>query len=343
MKYLIIFSLIFLPLVSNAQTFQNTFREGLIIEITPQIPSPNETVSAKVISNNYEDLSRANITWSINNIDKKREIGGTTFQFQAPAAGKKIELFVTVEKTNGAIFSNFINIQTANLDLIYEANTYVPPFYKGRSLFVTQSEITVAAMAEVFENGAKLPKNKVIYNWYYNDNYASNLSGIGKDSARFEGDILSRPFSVSVIVESLNPGIKSKNKILIKPVPSKILMYENNPIYGSLFEKALTGIFNFDREEVGITAVPYFFSTKDRTSKDIKYSWSENGKKIGDETFGSFINYQNPNRKLNGISFLRVEVENLSRFMQSGDNSFKINVIGDGQSDTIKPNETTSF
>jgi hypothetical protein len=341
MKFLFALILIIIPFQTSAQLF-SSIEEKAIIELKPEFPAPKEMVTATVKSSYFEDLKRATIVWSIDGAERKREIGGTTFQFQAPEAGRNMELFVTVDRVTST-FANFINLKTANLDLIYEANTYTPPFYKGRTLYTPQASIKIAALATMIENGSQLPKNRIIYNWYKNDEKISELSGLGKDSAVFQGDLLSRPFYVSVIAESLNSDLKSKKRILITPTAPKVVLYENNPLFGSVFEKALTGTFNFDREEVGITAVPYFFSADQRGSGSLKYSWYENGKTIGNETFGSFINYLNPNKEKNGVSNLEVRVDHSTSFLQSGNNSFKINVLGNQQSDTMNTNESISF
>jgi hypothetical protein len=171
----------------------------------------------------------------------------------------------------------------------------------------------------------------------------TELSGTGRDSIVVQGDVLSRPFYISVVAESLNSNAIAKKRILINPTQPKVVLYENNPIFGSIFERALTGEFNFDREEVGITAIPYFFSAEERSSGSLKYSWFENGKSVGGEGLGSFINYLNPNKQKNGVSNLGVTIEHSNNFRQSGNNSFKINVLGNQQSDTIEINESAAF
>jgi hypothetical protein len=345
MKYLLLLTLIFAPLASFAQINSplSAFSERVIITLSPEYPAPNETVTARVASSFYDDLKRAEIVWQIDGAEKKRAIGETTFQFQAPANGREMELFATINNGDIESYAGFRKIRTANLDLIYEANTYTPPFYKGRSLYVPQSEITIAALATIIEGGVQLPKDKIIYSWYKDSNLITDLSGVGKDSIKIQGDVLSRPFYVSVIAESLNSNAVAKKRILINPTQPKVVLYENNPIFGSIFEKALTGEFNFDREEVGITAIPYFFSTEDRSSGSLKYSWFENGKSVGGEGLGSFINYLNPNKEKNGVSNLGVKIEHSNNFRQSGNNSFKINVLGNQQSDTIEINESSAF
>jgi hypothetical protein len=343
MKYLILFALIFSPLASFAQGLPASFTETAVIELSPEIPSPRESVTAKVKGSFYSSLTRSNIVWSENGSVKKSGIGETEYQFQSPPAGTPTRLSVTVTKETGEVLNSSINIRTADLDLMYEANTYVPPFYRGRSLFTHQSVVTVAAVATFKEGGVPVPKSKIIYTWERDGAVNTSISGVGKDSIQIEGSVVSDPFYIAVTAETLNSNLKARKRVLINPIKPNVVLYENNPIYGSIFERALMGTFNFDREEVGITAIPYFFSAQDRSSGNLEYSWFENGRAIGNPTFGSFINYLNPGKEKSGISNIGVKVEHSENVLQSGNNSFIINVLGLEQFDTINTDDSTPF
>lgn len=343
MKYLILFALIFSPIQFFAQTTSSAFDETVSIEIIPKIPAPKELVNAEVKSSYYASLKKANVSWVVDGVVKKSGVGETFFQFQAPASGKNSNISVSVTKENGLVLRDSISLAPSDIDLVYEADTYVPPFYRGRSLFTHQSAVTVAAMTTFIENGVRLPKEKITYTWAKDDEIIQSASGVGRDSIKIQGALISRPFYVSVVAESINSNLTAKKRILINPTTPQVVLYENNPIYGSIFEKALTGTFNFDREEVGITAVPYFFSAQERSSGNLQYRWFENGRRVGDDSVGSFINYLNPGKEKNGTANLAVQVEHIQNILQEGGNLFKINVLGNQQFDTIKPNETTAF
>lgn len=320
-----------------------TFGQTAVISFSNETPSPNELVVAKVRSSSYENLLRSTIIWSVDGVEKKRGIGEVSFQFQAPKNGQSSTISVLIQKEDGYSYSGQRTIRPGSLDLIYEANTYTPPFYKGRSLFTHESVVTVAAITDFIENGVKVPKEKLVYIWEIDGQVLQNSSGGGKDSLRIQGSLLQEPFRVSVTVESLNSELRAKKTILINQINPNVVLYENNPIYGSIFEKALTGTFNMDREEVSFTAVPYFFSASNRSDADLRYSWYENSRKIGDETFSSFINYINPNREKSGASKIKVEVDHTEHIFQDSSVEFKINVLGNEQSDTIEQNESTAF
>lgn len=344
MKYFILLSLIFAPIFSFAQAILPPgYEEEVILKITPEIPAPKQNVSARV-ENYSTDLSKSVIVWKLDGSVKSQGVGLVNYNFTAPDSGGKTNLSVEIQKPAGAgVLSKSLNIAPAGLDLIYEGETYTPPFYKGRSLFSHQSILNVVAMPDFYENGIKIPSDKIIYNWEKDDEFIQSISGQGKSSAKFEGKLISRPFTITVVAQSPNSNIKARRKITINPIKPSVVMYENNPLYGSVFEKALNTTFNLNREELGITAIPYFFSSRDRSASNIKYSWFENGNLVSDETFGSNINYTNIGRAKSGSSNLTVKAENIQNILQSNNASFKVNVFGNEQSDTIQTNETNVF
>ena len=340
MKYLFLLTFIFLPFVTFSQS---AFEETLNITITPQIPAPGELVKATVRTSFFSNLQKSNITWTVDGRVQKSGFGETTFEFRAPKAGERSTITASVEGLPGQTLTSNLSITPSDLDLVYEANTYTPPFYRGRSIFTANSTVTVAAIANLVEGQTTLPKSRIIYTWEKDGERLPDQSGVGRDSIQLNTSIVPRSFYVTVTAESLNSNLKAKKRILIRPSDPTVVLYENNPIYGSVFEKALTGSFNFDREEVSITAIPYFFNISDRDSSQIKYSWFENGRSIGNETFGSFINYLNPGKQKSGTSNLSVRVDHLTSVLQSGNSSFRINVLGQQQFDTITNNENTAF
>lgn len=328
--------------ITTAQVLPPGFEEEVILKISPSIPAPKENVSVR-LENYSTDLNKSNIIWSLDGIVQEQGVGKITYQFTAPEAGRQTTLKVDVQKNTGGTLSESLQIAPAGLDLMYEANTYIPPFYKGRSLFSHQSIVTVAAIPDFTTNGAKVSKENIIYTWEKDNEVIQSISGQGKDSAQFLGKLISRPFTVTVTAESVNSNIKARKKITINPIEPTVVLYENNPVQGSIFEKALSGTFNFDREEVGITAIPYFFSAQNRSDSSLKFSWFENGAKIGDDLFGSDLIYTNIGRAKSGISNLQISVDHVQNILQSGNNGFRVNVIGNEQSATISSDETNVF
>ena len=126
----------------------------------------------------------------------------------------------------------------------------------------------------------KLVLSELIYNWEINGNVDQGQSGRGKNILKIEGDIIPRPINVTVTVSAINSPLKSKKIIDVIPTTPQVLLYENNPIHGIVFEQALFGNFSLDRPEIEVSAIPYFYSTNRRSSVDLIYEWLVNGKNV---------------------------------------------------------------
>lgn len=343
MKYLFLLTLIFFPLfVVYAQVLPPGYEEEVLLKTNPSIPAPKEIVTVR-LENYSVDLNKSNIVWYLDGIIQEQGLGKITYQFRAPEAGRQTTLKVDVQKNTGGTITKSLQIAPAGLDLIYEADTYTPPFYKGRSLFSHQSLVKIAAVPEFIVGGSKISKDNIIYTWEKDGEVIQSISGQGKDSAQFLGKLISRPFNITVTAESVSSNTKARKTVSINPIDPNVVLYENNPIQGSIFEKALSGNFNFDREEVGITAIPYFFSSQNKSDSALKFSWFENGVDIGDDSFGSDLIYTNIGRTKSGISDLSVSVEHIQNILQSNNGGFRVNVIGNEQSATILNDETNIF
>lgn len=303
------------------------FKEEVLLEMVPKVPAPGQNVNVRVESFST-DLKRSTIRWSVTDGQKAEGVGLATFTFTAPPAGTVLELTVTVVKENGEELTEKRTIATADVDLLIEADTYTPPFYKGRSLFTHQAVVTLAAIPNVVVSGETRNPAQLIYTWEKDDQVIQDASGYGKNRIQFLGSVLSRPFYVTVTVEAQNTAVKARRRILVEPTSPKVIVYENNPLYGSIFERAITNKFRFDREEVGLTAVPYFFSVRTKNDKSLSYAWAENGTVLQDPTLGANLTFTNKGLSKSGISEILVGTSHLNNLLQSARINFALDVVG---------------
>ena len=86
-----------------------------------------------------------------------------------------------------------------------------------------------------------------------------------------------RATEVSVFVVSPDKTLAAEKSETIAPVPPRLLLYENHPLYGLRFEKVLNGAFALQGDETRISAVPFFFETKTRSARSpLSFTWSLN-------------------------------------------------------------------
>ena len=65
----------------------------------------------------------------------------------------------------------------------------------------------------------------------------------------------------------------AEERAVIQPIPSAVLLYEEAPLAGVLFNRALAGVVPFTKDEMAVRAFTLFASTGDSLS----YEWKLNG------------------------------------------------------------------
>ncbi|MBI3020292.1 MAG: hypothetical protein HYY60_03145 [Parcubacteria group bacterium] len=271
--------LIFLFLAAPVGVLGQTlpgFGGDITLTVTPEFPRANEevTVSARGFS---IDLNRAEISWTLNGKLEKRAVGGTTFSFRAGALGKTTTLVVGVKSPSQGSFQDAISIRPAEVDVLWEASTYTPPFYKGKALLSSSGDITLVAMPSlVAANGKTLDSAALVYAWEQDGKNLLSQSGFGKQSIVISGPPLFQESLVSVEVSSLDKSIRARKLIVLAPVEPKVLFYEKHPLRGILYARALENVFSLLKEEFILRAEPFFFSKNALKERWFDFSWLVN-------------------------------------------------------------------
>lgn len=316
------FLIIGLPLFSHAQTVTPDGND-LQITINPENPEPFQTVKASLASYSF-DLNRSKITWLVDGQEKKTEIGLKEFNIQTGKNGQKTTIKVVVETANGDTKEAEIFFIPSIVDLIYEAITYTPPFYKGRALNPNQGKVIVTAIPEfINSSGQKIPTKDIVFSWRKNGSIQQAFSGSGKDSFVFDGTIPIRDAVIKVNASSISDNIYASKQITITNVSPKIVFYENNPVYGIMLNKAITNTVKMISDEFGVIAVPYFFSGNSANTPDFDYVWSMDGNPVENQdpktTFTTRTDVPG-----SGIANIGLKISNNIRIFQFIDSSYNI-------------------
>lgn len=263
--------------------------EQISVTQIPQIPKPGEAVSVEIESYST-DFNKAQIKWTLNDKVISSGFGIKKITFNAPASGKTSVLKITITKEGGGVIQKNITINPADVDLMYEAQTYAPPFYKGKKLFTSESNISFIAVPNfVLSSGKKIPDEQLVYTWSVNGSIIESVSGYGRNIFVTKGTLIERPMTVQVDVSASNSTLKATQKINLVSTKPEFILYENNPLLGVVYEKAIQGIFNLQRPQIDFEGVPFFFDAQYKDSTNLKYTWSINGVSI--KTKSSNENY----------------------------------------------------
>ena len=207
------------------------------------------------------------------------------------------------------------SINAQSVDILWQGETYTPPFYQGRALWSKQSGITFVAIPQSLGNSANLN-----YKWSKNGTVLGNISGIGKNSLSFVDSILSKSQTIKVEIISNEGEVLASASTIVTPSSPTIAVYENSPLYGFMFHRETMGIHKLQQREATFTAFPLFFSTSNRADNALKYEWRTN---VGGVETGDSVTYRTPDNA-SGSSEVRVNVSNINSIMQNVNENFLI-------------------
>jgi len=307
-KIIIFLGLAAIPFFVSAGTIE--------VSLNPQTPEPLEKVNV-TLQGPLIDFDRSKIYWYVNNELHEYGIGKKTFSFNVGNVDEKTVLDVIITTEQGKRFDAQKIIIPSSIDLLWEAQTYTPPFYKGKALPTEKSPIKIVAILNTKDTDVKYT-----YSWGINNIFPLiNYSGYNRKSFIMSGP--EEGYSQKAVVSILSfDGSKKANKTIeIKSIKPKIVFYENCIFNSLCLNKALSNIQEINRDSNGliIRAEPYFFSKTDVENNKLEYIW-----KINNQTLTSVgiqqrdINFTTPKewaeqRK----SLIQIDIKNTSIYAQN--------------------------
>lgn len=314
-----------MPLMSNIS-------ESVDIKTLPELPSANQDVSVRIESYSF-DLNSSEIIWALNGVIKDKGVGKKDFDFKTGAIGTPSLIKILIKTKDGKNIEKSLLIRPAGVDIIWQANSFVPPFYKGKALYSYQSRITVVALPEFTNStGVKINPENLIYKWSKDGTVLGGISGYGKNKFSFTKLLISNPQEIEVEVSSADKNIRASGKIVIEPVEAKAVLYENNPLYGIIYEKAVANNFKMGGSEITLSVAPYFFGLEELNSGKVKYNWSMNGQNITDKQDSRGITFRNENSE-SGSTKVSVYLQNETKELQSARTDALLNFEAGGVDD----------
>lgn len=286
------------------------------INLDPPNMEVNSVIKAKIETYSF-DPDIAYITWVLNGKTVKQGRGEKSIDFVAGDIGANVSLSVYVTTEKGAELAQSLNFKIAEINLLWQAETVVPVFYKGKAEPVAGSNVKVAAISQ----GLGGSKN-LIYEWQRNYKIIADASGRGKDSFVFKFSGARDEEIIGVTVYGPNKDFSISKTITIKRKEPEIFLYEEHSLEGPLFNRALPAEIGLIQEQTTIRAEPYFFPKEDRTF--LLYTWKMNNNQIEPLYAPNVIGLSLPEQK-GGYSVIDVSVKNLNNKLQEIFSGIKIN------------------
>ena len=240
----------------------------LNITTVPINPQPLQNVQIRLQSFGF-DLSQATITWKNNGTVIATGIGRTTVNIIAPGNGKVATITATADSSDFATTMATLLLRPASVDLLWEgADSYTPPFYKGRALPSVNGLIRVTAIPAISA------PHGITYDWTENDSAMQDASGYEKTSIVFKNDSLNNTETIGV--NGSNSSFNGSNTITITPGNPDVVGYFNtdgfidysNGSTNALTTGATGAVLHFE---------PYYFSVPNNIPTDLTFSYTDNG------------------------------------------------------------------
>ncbi|MDO8483093.1 MAG: hypothetical protein Q7S86_04735 [bacterium] len=321
MKHLflsLIMTLVLAPCVTLAQNLESLGGQSgvLLVRTVPARPAPHQFVTV-IIESFSIDLDRSSISWFLNSGLSKDASNQKSFSFKTGGPGSTSNILIVVKTFEGEVIQETLNVRPGTVDVVWEADSYTPPFYKGKSLFPFQGTVKVVALPNIVTSGGgTLSAKNLIYNWKVDGHPATAASGYGKNFIFFKGDVPLKAANITVEVSSVDQSYVAEGNTVITPIQPGIVFYEDSPLLGVLQNRAIFGNITLRDEEIKVVAIPYFVGVSERERSGLSYDWRLNGQKITGSLDKSALSFRQEKEAV-GNATVSLEISSPSRIFQT--------------------------
>lgn len=243
----------------------------------PETPAPDQAVTVSLQSYAV-DLNAAKITWYVDKEVVRDGVAEKSIKTRTKGFGDPTVINVVVSTIDGGRFDKQFLLKPIEVDLLWEADTFVPPFYKGKALPTYKSQVKLSAIPRF--NASSSNPSMYAYTWT-----ANQIQGLKGSSG---GGSVTLPMKYSgtaipVTVRINNPGVNGETgsaSLNIVAVDPQLVFYEDAPLLGIRFDHALSESITTNGTSFRIHAVPYFFSNDDMENGDLSYSWQKDSERF---------------------------------------------------------------
>jgi hypothetical protein len=303
--------ILFLP----AQVFAES---NLQLSVMGEI-RPINTITLN-LSSIYKDIGGTKVFWFEDNVLVEEGVGLISHRVSLGPIGSSITVAAVlgIPGSLGAERATII-LSPAYIDLIWEAQTAVPPFYRGKALPSHESFIKTMAIPNF---GTTTPGSVINYSWKKNRTISIG-DGLNIISAGLFGAWEKTSTNIQV-----NATYKDQTAVSQVNIPSfvpTLQFYEISPTQGILTNESLNGSPIRNSSEISLTVVPFGFSSIDRNKSKIQYKWKAGKKEIkkgvGYDSETLSLSRNNSNLK-NGEILISLLAENVVNVMQFDNSKF---------------------
>jgi hypothetical protein len=253
---------------------------AIVISATPATPKAGDSVHFTVEGSVY-DFPKDTITWTINGKTVASGVGQSSIDATIDQRGDPIDVVVSVTDATWGSAGSEVNIAPLQVDILYDAPTYVPPFYRGRAMPSAGGSMRVQAIAHLTRAGSVIPDSSITYTWSRNGTVLGSISGLGKSKIVIDSPNLYSSDTISVHAGASGDTISADASVVVPASSVTVQLYEDHPLYGITYFNALQSEVR-PSEEITVSAVPYFATVSSLSDPTLQFSWL-----LNDQTFSA--------------------------------------------------------
>lgn len=293
--------------------------EAIRVRVSPQAPEPGQTVTITV-EGVGTFLGDATITWRKNGVVAKSGFGERTYSFVAGPLGTLMRIDLSIDSPTQGVITRTFSFKPATINLIWEADTSVPPFYRGKALLSPGSTVRITAFPQIISGGKTLSATSLSYQWKRGGEAQSAQSGKGKRTFTYSSNQLQGAETITVDVY-LDTVLVGQGTLTISASNPEIVLYQRDPLRGVVWSEALPSAVSLNAKEVTVQAVPYFFANDSLTNGEVAYAWTLNGRSTSGPLSDQGIMTLRQTGEGSGQAMVGVELQNSSgtRLLQSAE------------------------
>ncbi|MBI5470417.1 hypothetical protein HY968_03850 [Candidatus Kaiserbacteria bacterium] len=274
------------PALSHAQTLDDSLtlrniENAISITMSPLSPAAGDTVHLTAESPIFE-LAESMITWSIEEKTIAEGKGMTEASVTIDTKGTPIAITVSAVDQNWGIAQKSAVVSPPQIDILFDADTFVPPFYRGRVIPSAEAMLHLQALVRFMRgDGSLTPDSAIFYSWKRNGAPMGSVSGPGRSMITVPAPALFGTDTLSLDARSDDGTFSGTKSVSIPSREPIVVLYEDNPLFGILFHKAIPRTSGVAETRMTLAAIPYFATAKNADDPLLRYAWSVNGQSIG--------------------------------------------------------------
>lgn len=300
---------------TNAQVPGFVSQETL--ELSPAFPEPGDQVEVSLNIYSQETVG-ASIYWFVNEQEDVSARNTRTITIPAGNLGVPTKIRATLVFADGRQIVTERTIIPTYIDVIVEANTTAPIFYKGKRHWSSGSRARIVAIPHL-STGSNA--DSFSYQWILDSTvlgggpiYQKNY--IDVQMPRFRNSVL----TVSVL--SREGVVVGEKSIALNPTTPEVLFYQTSPLSG-LSRTAISDQLVLSGGQLTIRAEPYFFDTN-LSPDTAAYQWKIDG--LTTDTANSDPQALTLEKSGAGIGSSEIwfRIVNMEELVQHAENSFNL-------------------